>query len=132
MKRGNGCRTQGMVASFATGPGGVTVITLLRPPAETNNRLAIRPSRSAILARQIHDRLQTAGYLALRGVDCEVRDGVAYLDGRLRSHYLKQIAQAAAMQVDGIVGIENRIDVIPATVVDDRRRFGGLIYPEAD
>jgi BON domain len=121
-----------MVAFFATGPGGGTVLALLRPPKDTNNQLAIRPSRSAILARQVRDRLHAAGYLALRDVGCEVHDGVAFLDGRLRSHYLKQIAQATALKVDGIRRVENRIDVVPAAVADDRRRFGGLIHPDAN
>ncbi len=63
-------------------------------------------------ARQIAERLRATGYLTLRDVGCEVRDGVAYLEGRLRSHYLKQTAQAAASEVEGIRAVDNRIVVI--------------------
>jgi osmotically-inducible protein OsmY len=112
------------VATFATGPGGGIVIPAFNATRDRNSENAGRLSRSVMLARQVQDRLRAAGHLALRDVACEVRDGVAFLNGRLRSHHQKQIAQAIAREVDGIGGIENRIEVIPIGVIADRRRFG--------
>lgn len=106
------------------------MISLFHPTRDRNKGRAGRFSRSASLARQVRDRLRAAGYLALRDVSCEVRNGLAFLDGQLRSQYLKQIALAVAMGVEGIVGIENRINVIPVTVVANRRRSGAPIRPD--
>jgi osmotically-inducible protein OsmY len=113
-----------MVASFATGLGGGAVISALNAIPDRNNGNIRRLSSSVILAHQVQERLRAAGYLALRDVACEVRDGAAYLNGRLRSHYLKQIAQVIARELEGIGGIENLIEVIPITGDADRRHFG--------
>lgn len=50
--------------------------------------------------------------MAVFWLSARVREGVAWLNGRLRSHYLKQVAQEIAGEVIGIGGIENRIEVI--------------------
>jgi len=72
-----------------------------------------RISAAVKLARQIDLRLKATGYLTFRDVACEVRDGIAHLNGCLRSHHLKQIAQAVAIEVDGIRAVDNRIVVVP-------------------
>jgi osmotically-inducible protein OsmY len=95
------------VVLFTTSPGAGTVLSNCEAPNDQ-----IRHHRTPQLSRQVVDRLWATGYLTLRDVACEVRDGIAYLDGRLRSHYLKQIAQATAAEVDGVRAVDNRIKVI--------------------
>ena len=70
------------------------------------------PGRIALTAQLTH-RLRATGYLTLHDVACEVRDGVAYLRGRLHSHHLKQVAQSIAAEVDGVRAVDNRIEVVP-------------------
>jgi osmotically-inducible protein OsmY len=68
------------------------------------------PGRQAI-ARVAEDRLRRSGYLALRDVSCDAREGVVYLRGRLPAHYLKQVAQALAAGVEGVCRVVNLIEV---------------------
>ena len=42
-------------------------------------------------------------------VKCHFADGLLYLSGRLPSWYLKQVAQEAVRDVDGVSGIVNEI-----------------------
>ncbi len=89
-----------------------------------NNATTAKHSHSGKLASQVRDRLHESGYLALHEISCEVRDGVAYLHGQLRSQYHKQLAQAAALEVHGIGRVENRIEIDSVRVVARSRRFG--------
>jgi hypothetical protein len=50
-----------------------------------------------------------------------VREGVAFLDGRLLSQYLKQVAQAVAA--------DDRIKVVPITVVAGHQGIRGPTGP---
>jgi hypothetical protein len=90
-----------MVASFATGPGGGSVIAFLEATKNSIDGIAGQLSRAVIFARRLRDRFRTAGYLSLRDVACEVHDGVATFDARLRSHHLRRVTQVAAIEVDG-------------------------------
>ena len=56
-------------------------------------------------------RLRRSGYPYLRGVKCEVREGVAVLSGTVPTFYLKQMAQALASHTPGVQQIENRLHV---------------------
>src|SRR5947209_19012856 len=47
-------------------------------------------------------RLRDNGYLVLKKVSCEYREGVLTLRGRLPSYYLKQVAQEAVARVAGV------------------------------
>ncbi|WP_435010917.1 BON domain-containing protein [Tundrisphaera lichenicola] len=82
-------------------------------------------SRSSMLARQLRGRLGNSGYPVLRDISCHVHDGVAFLDGRLRTHYLKQLAQTVAIEMEGIVRVENRIEVVAHKSVADHPGFVG-------
>jgi osmotically-inducible protein OsmY len=81
-------------------------------------------SRSMILARRVRDRLENSGYLAIRQVECEVHDGVVFLDGRLRAQHMKQMALADALDVAEISRVENRIEVSPVAMIAEYRGFG--------
>jgi hypothetical protein len=72
-------------------------------------------------------RLGASGYLALRRIHCACEGGVLSLCGHLPSHYLKQVAQAIADGVEGVLQVDNQIRVLPggagrARPVDHRGR----------
>ncbi|HVC92303.1 MAG TPA: BON domain-containing protein [Pirellulales bacterium] len=56
--------------------------------------------------------LRHSPYLPLRGIRCELRDGVLTLRGQVPTYFLKQLAQTMAMTVPGIDHVANRIDVV--------------------
>lgn len=61
-------------------------------------------------------RLRTAlaqsQYCALRSITCRVVAGEATLEGNLDSYYQKQVAQAIAARVPGVVRVHNLIQVV--------------------
>jgi osmotically-inducible protein OsmY len=72
------------------------------------------PSRSPDdlrLQRRITKALRKSGRRALAAVQCEVSTSLAVLRGAVSSYYLKQLAQAAALEVDGVRNVENMIEV---------------------
>jgi osmotically-inducible protein OsmY len=56
-------------------------------------------------------RLQASGYTVLRDVRCDFEGGVLRLRGRLPSQYLKQVAQAVVVDLEGVSTVENQITV---------------------
>jgi osmotically-inducible protein OsmY len=73
------------------------------------------PSRSVepwAVAECAETRLRHNSYLALKNVSCEYRAGVLTLRGCLPSYYLKQMAQAAVAQIDGVERVVNEIQVL--------------------
>jgi osmotically-inducible protein OsmY len=72
-------------------------------------------TRGLNIDQEVACRLRWSGYLALRDVSCGIRGGVLSLHGRLPTHYLKQVAQAIAVEVEGVSSVVNRIDVVAST-----------------
>ena len=64
------------------------------------------------LSKAVRHELDRGGYLALRGVECDVSEGIARLRGCVCSYYVKQLAQHLAGSVEGIVGVSNEIKVV--------------------
>jgi len=60
---------------------------------------------------EIRRRLCSAGYYALREIECEYDDGVVVLRGRVSTYYLKQVAQAAVLSDPAIERVLNLIEV---------------------
>jgi hypothetical protein len=56
--------------------------------------------------------LRCNSYLALKNVSCDYHEGVLTLRGCLPTYYLKQIAQTAVSQLDGVQRINNEIEVV--------------------
>ena len=56
-------------------------------------------------------RLRHSGYSALWDVSCEAHGASVRLEGRVRSHYLKQMAQAIVAEVEGVRRVVNLIKV---------------------
>lgn len=71
--------------------------------------------------RRTEHLFQTSGYLALRDIKCEPREGRLHLCGRLPSYYLKQVAQSIAEEFEGVCELVNEIEVV---VPSARRALG--------
>jgi osmotically-inducible protein OsmY len=74
------------------------------------------PSARALdgaLERAVGDRLRHAAYLELRRIKGMVCHRVLTLTGYVTSYYLRQVAQTAVQELEGIEAIDNRIEVIP-------------------
>jgi osmotically-inducible protein OsmY len=70
---------------------------------------AISPSEE--IALEIQRRLRSAGHPNLRHIQCEYRDGVVVLRGRVSSYYAKQLAQSVLLVDPAVNNIENLIEV---------------------
>ena len=78
-------------------------------------------------------RLQASPYAALRSIGCEFHEGVLVLRGRVRTYFLKQMAQETVRTLDGVGLIVNVVEV-QGTVGPDapprvQRAASGLPLP---
>jgi osmotically-inducible protein OsmY len=71
-----------------------------------------RPLVSGEVVEGAERCLRSNAYLALKNVRCEYREGVLTLRGCLPTYYLKQMAQTAVGQVEGVQQIVNEIEVV--------------------
>lgn len=83
------------------------MIVVARLPAErfTPTRYD-RQLREAALAA-----IANSKYAALRQLTCSVVEGVVEIHGTVPSFYLKQLAQAAIMHLDGVDSVRNLVSV---------------------
>ena len=65
-------------------------------------------------------RFRANSHTALRGISCQSERGVLVLEGRLASFYHTQLAQEIAANVEGVVQVVNRIEVVSS----DQSRLG--------
>jgi len=72
------------------------------------------PVGAASVCERAESVLRRNPYVALKNVSCDYRDGVLTLIGCLPTYYLKQIAQEAVARLEGVVRIDNRIEVVSA------------------
>lgn len=83
------------------------MIVVARQPA-----LRITPPR---YDRQLREAalaaISNSKYAALRQLSCTVAEGVVEITGTVPSFYLKQLAQAAIMQLDGVGTVRNLVSV---------------------
>jgi osmotically-inducible protein OsmY len=63
------------------------------------------------LAERVARSLRATGYPPLRAVAVTVRGRLAILQGRVPSYYMKQVAQAAALDVPGVRELRNDLEV---------------------
>lgn len=69
--------------------------------------MTTNPSPAEIASRI----LRGSSYHALANVTCTYDNGVLTIGGRLPSFYLKQVAQNAVQQIEGVIQLDNRIEV---------------------
>ena len=74
------------------------IICRLDRDAMSARGLTYRPG----IEQEAECRLRRSGYLALRGVTCDISGGALRLHGRLPTYYLKQVAQTIAAEVEGV------------------------------
>jgi len=68
-------------------------------------------ARDRDLRDQAQQRLQSSPYLELRHIDCRVDESVLTLTGRVSTYFLKQMAQSAVSDLEGLTEIVNSIEV---------------------
>lgn len=83
--------------------------TTARPDGES--QAIARTARVSVPLQMIEEWPRRSGYLALRDVACRARDDAIYLDGRVPSYFLEQIAQEIVADVEGVRRVINRNDV---------------------
>ena len=76
----------------------------------TSRRVVACSSQDGIRA-EAEARLRRSPYAELRRISCELHDGVLILRGRVSCYYLKQVAQHSVCRLEGVVEIDNRLDV---------------------
>lgn len=67
---------------------------------------------SGELSSELQQRLRAAGHQNLRQIECECRDGIVVLRGRVSSYYAKQLAQSVLLIDPTVQTIENLIEVV--------------------
>lgn len=65
------------------------------------------------LQDQVHQALRQSPYIAQRRLTGEADEGRVVLRGAVRSYFEKQMAQEALRRLDGILEIDNRLEVVP-------------------
>jgi osmotically-inducible protein OsmY len=76
---------------------------------------ALRLAQSLVdlsLAQRVERALRATGYPPLRAVNVSACGRLVILQGRVPSYYLKQLAQAAAMDVAGAGELRNELEVV--------------------
>jgi osmotically-inducible protein OsmY len=66
------------------------------------------------LETSVRSSLQKTGYHQLRRLDVVVADGQVRLTGRLPQFYLLQLAQQAVMKTEGVLNVDNGIEIVRA------------------
>ncbi|MGE5195686.1 MAG: BON domain-containing protein [Deltaproteobacteria bacterium] len=64
------------------------------------------------LTKNVDRALRATGYLALRDLQVVVSEGFVILRGKVPSYHLKQVAQATALGVPGVLEVENELEVV--------------------
>jgi hypothetical protein len=70
-----------------------------------------RKEDEAILA-EARSRFIRSPYHELHDINCDFREGVLILRGRVPSYFIKQVAQSAVFSLEDIAEIDNRLEVI--------------------
>lgn len=85
------------------------------------------PADDQFVCQQAQKSLRATGHAELREVHCRISAGIIVLRGTVGSYYLKQLAQAVVVQVDGVLAVANAIDVVPGAAT--RPANGGVEFP---
>ena len=81
------------------------------PVVRRNSNL--KNSQCRLMENRALEQLESHPHFRGRGhwITCHYQEGCLYLEGKLPSFYLKQLAQEAIRSIEGIDRIENRIEV---------------------
>jgi osmotically-inducible protein OsmY len=64
------------------------------------------------VANEIRSRFESSSYVELRNVEPVLKAGHLTLTGEVSTFYLKQLATSLAGGVEGVMQIDNRLDVL--------------------
>ena len=64
------------------------------------------------LEDKVQDVIDHNPYLSRRNLRCEAREGHVVLRGQVQSFFQKQMAQESVRHIDGIVSIQNCLEVV--------------------
>ena len=79
-----------------------------------SNQATLRPREAPkYVADRIHDALVRYAEDEARGIEIEVRDGTAFLKGRVNAWAERSAAQWAALSAPGIARVVNEIEIAP-------------------
>lgn len=80
-----------------------------------SSRLLFCPVATAATQAEIRthvlDAFRASGYYSLTRIECEIKDGIAWLSGTVPSFYLKQLAQSLAARQAGVLRVVNHTEV---------------------
>jgi osmotically-inducible protein OsmY len=80
--------------------------------------------------KMAEDRLRNSAYLELRNISCDIHEGVLTLRGRVPSYHLKQLAQALVHEIEGVLELNNQLDVVaPGDARRSHRSPNNLEHP---
>lgn len=79
------------------------------PSTEESNSWAFKIWKTAKAAE---DQLRHSFYLELRNVSCDFHEGVLTIRGRVPSYHLKQLAQALLCEIEGVLELNNQLEVV--------------------
>jgi osmotically-inducible protein OsmY len=84
----------------------------LPPSTPTEASTAITCPVSNPVLDRINECLGQSHYREMRGINCDFREGIAILQGRVCSFYAKQTAQELIRHIDGVESIRNNVEVV--------------------
>lgn len=70
-----------------------------------------QPPTDQSAARNAQQRLRASSFVAIRGLTCDVHEGMLTLRGRLPNFYTKQVALSLLADVEGVEEITDRVEV---------------------
>jgi osmotically-inducible protein OsmY len=70
------------------------------------------PSEKEVVEANVRSKLQRSCYPLVRRVSCDFHEGVLTLRGRVSSYYLKQVVQTLVFRLDGVVELNNQVEVV--------------------
>ncbi len=86
-------------------------IEQIHPPEPASAHHRAREIECAGLIERVRHALRRTGYSTLTRIEVSVRTGSVFLEGRVTSYHLKQLAQETVRQVFGDVAIRNELEV---------------------
>ncbi|HET6881619.1 MAG TPA: BON domain-containing protein [Pirellulales bacterium] len=73
---------------------------------------AMASPRSSAIVAQAERRLQASSYPSHRCLRCSFREGVLTIEGRVSSYYLRQLACALVVNLEGVERVVDRMEVM--------------------
>jgi osmotically-inducible protein OsmY len=93
--------------------GRITMIANTQEATLLNPSRDLRVSLRDAIESAAEARLRRSAYPEVGRVRCELHGGTLILWGRVSTFFLKQVAQAVVRGVEGVVDVDNQLEVVP-------------------